>query len=65
MFDFVKTDEEIALIKSKDMWNNYSEDDGEYVPVTNEDIDRIEKKFGIKFPDILREYYLKHNAKLK
>lgn len=61
MFSFVKTDEEIALIKSKD--KNYSEDDGKYVPVTNEDIDRIEKKFGITFPDILREYYLKYNAK--
>ncbi|MDE6595277.1 MAG: SMI1/KNR4 family protein [Oscillospiraceae bacterium] len=63
MFSFVKTDEEIALIKSMDRDNNYSKDDGEYVPVTNEDIDRIEKKFGIKFPDILREYYLKYNAK--
>lgn len=61
MFSFVKTDEEIALIKSKD--KQYPEDAGEYVPVTNEDIDRIEKKFGIKFPDILREYYLKYNAK--
>ena len=63
MFNFVKTDEEIALIKSMDRDNNYSKDDGEYVPVTEADIDRIEKKFGIKFPDILREYYLKYNAK--
>lgn len=61
MFNFVKTDEEIAIIKSRD--KNYSEDDGKYVPVTNEDIDRIEKKFGITFPDILRKYYLEHNAK--
>lgn len=61
MFNFVMTDEEIALIKSKD--KQYSEDDGEYVPVTNADIDRIEKKFEIVFPDVLRKYYLEHNAK--
>lgn len=63
MFDFVYTAEETALVKSRDKGNNYSEEDGKYVPVTNEDIDRIEKKFGITFPNILREYYLKHNAK--
>lgn len=61
MFNFVKTEEEISLIKSRD--NSYSKDDGEYVPVTNADIDRIEKKFEITFPDVLRKYYLEHNAK--
>lgn len=32
------------------------------MPVTNEDISRIEKKFSIVFPDILKEYYLKYNG---
>ena len=29
--------------------------------VTDEYIDSIEKSMNIKFPSILREYYLKHN----
>lgn len=32
------------------------------MPVTNEDISRIEKKFSIVFPNILKEYYLKYNG---
>ena len=63
MFNFVCTDEEIALVKSNDNQGNYAEDDGEYVSVTNEDIDRVEKKFNIVFPAVLRKYYLEHNAK--
>lgn len=63
MFDFVYSSEETALVKGRDKGNNYSKEDGEYVPVSNADIDRIEKRFGIVFPDVLRKYYLKHNAK--
>lgn len=55
MFNFVMTDEEIDRIADSDF--------GKFFPVTEADIDRIEKKFKITFPEILREYYLKHNAK--
>lgn len=34
-----------------------------YIPVTEDDINRIEEKFGIVFPDILRKYYVEHNGK--
>ena len=30
----------------------------DYTPVTKEDISRVENKFSIVFPDILKEYYL-------
>ena len=63
MFDFVMTEDEVALIKLTDRNNNYSEDEGEYVPVTEADIDRIEKKYEIIFPNVLRKYYLDNNAK--
>lgn len=33
-----------------------------FMPVTNKDISRIEKKFSIVFPDILKKYYLKYNG---
>lgn len=55
MFDFVMTDEEINRISTSD--------DGKFFPITEADIDRIEKKFRITFPDVLKRYYLKHNAK--
>lgn len=55
MFNFVMTDEEIDRIADSDF--------GKFFPVTEADIERIEKKFKITFPEILREYYLKHNAK--
>lgn len=63
MFDFVMTEDEVALIKLTDRNNNYSEDEGEYVPVTEADIDRIEKKYEIIFPNVLKKYYLDNNAK--
>lgn len=34
-----------------------------YFPVSDEDINRIEKKFSAVFPAVLREFYLKHNGK--
>jgi len=34
-----------------------------YIPVTEADINRIEEKFGIVFPDILRKYYIEYNGK--
>lgn len=55
MFNFVLTDEEIDRKADSDF--------GKFFPVTEADIERIEKKFKITFPEILREYYLKHNAK--
>ena len=55
MFNFVLTDEEINRISTTD--------DGKFFPVTEADIERIEKKFKVTFPDVLKRYYLKHNAK--
>lgn len=55
MFNFVLTDEEINRISTSD--------DGKFFPVTEADINRIEKKFSIAFPEILKKYYLEHNAK--
>jgi len=36
--------------------------ENEKAKVTEEYVDSIEKKLNIKFPEILREYYLKHNG---
>lgn len=33
------------------------------IPVTEDDIKRIEGKFGIVFPDSLRKYYIEYNGK--
>lgn len=45
------------------MYNFFREDCDKYIPVSEDDINRVEKKLGIVFPDVLRKYYLEHNGK--
>lgn len=45
------------------MYNFFHEDYDKYIPVSEDDINRVEKKLGIVFPDVLRKYYLEHNGK--
>lgn len=41
----------------------YQDSEIKYIPVTEGDIRRIEEKFGVIFPEILKYYYIKYNAK--
>lgn len=41
----------------------YQDSERKYIPVTEGDIRRIEEKFGVIFPEILKYYYIKYNAK--
>ena len=45
------------------MYNFFREDCDRYIPVSEDDIKRIENTLGIVFPDVLRKYYLEHNGK--
>ena len=44
------------------MYCFFRKDCDRQIPVSIEDINRIEKKFKITFPDVLKKYYLEHNG---
>lgn len=46
-----------------DFVNYAPEYECEYFPVSYDDISSVEKKFGIEFPSVLKEFYLKHNGR--
>lgn len=47
--------------EKKEMYNFIKQQKEDY-HITKEDLENIEKKYGILFPEVLKKYYLEHNG---